>query len=75
MSVKLLTEDIVEFLILKGICTDSFESTLVEMPNCMKSHVMAQMWLVHIQLFAPVYSPVVFCISFCHQPTTGQCMH
>ena len=43
MSVKLLTKHHLEFLSLKGICTSSSESTLVKMPHCWKSHVMAQM--------------------------------
>ena len=43
MSVKLLTEHHLEFLSLKGDCTGSSESTLVKMPYCWKSHVMAQL--------------------------------
>ena len=43
MSVKLLTEHHLEFLCLKGCCTCWSESTLVKMPHCWKSHVMAQM--------------------------------
>ena len=39
MSVKLLTEHLLEFLSLKGDCTGSSESTLVKMPHCWKSHV------------------------------------
>ena len=42
MSVKLLTEHHLEFLSLKGGCTGSPESTLVKIPHCWKSHVMAQ---------------------------------
>ena len=42
MSVKLLTEQYLEFLSLTGGCTGSSESTLVKMPHCWKSHVMAQ---------------------------------
>ena len=41
MIVKLLTELNLEFLRLKGGCTGSSESTLVKMPHCWKSHVMA----------------------------------
>ena len=44
MSVKLLTEHNLEFLSLKGGCTGSSESTLVKMPHCWKSHVMAHIW-------------------------------
>ena len=43
MTVKLLTEQHLEFLSLKGGCTGSSESTLVEIPHCWKSHVTAQM--------------------------------
>ena len=43
MIVKLLTERHLEFLILKGGCTCSSESTLVKMSNCWKSHVLAHM--------------------------------
>ena len=41
VSVKLLTEHHLEFLSLKRGCTCSSESTLVKMPHCWKSHVMA----------------------------------
>ena len=43
MSVKLLTENILEFLCLKGGCTGSSKSTHVKMPHCWKSPVMAQL--------------------------------
>ena len=43
MTVKLLTEQHLEFLSLKGCCTGSSESTLVKMPHCWKSHVMAHL--------------------------------
>ena len=46
MIVKLLTEHHLEFLSLKGGCTGSSESTLVKMPHCFKSHVMAQIFLL-----------------------------
>ena len=41
MIVKLLTEDNLEFLGLKGGRPGSSESTLVKMPHCWKSHVTA----------------------------------
>ena len=41
MSVELPTEHHLEILSLKGGCTGSSESTLVEMPHCWKSHVTA----------------------------------
>ena len=43
MSVKLLTEHHFEFLSLKGGCTGSSESTLVNIQHCLKSHVAAQL--------------------------------
>ena len=42
MIVKLLTEHYLEFQSLMGGCTGSFESILVKMPHCWKSHVTAQ---------------------------------
>ena len=42
MTVWLLTEHYLEFLSLTGGCTGSFESTLVKIPHCWKSHVMSQ---------------------------------
>ena len=53
MIVKILTEQHLEFLSLKGGCTCSSESTLVKMSNCWKSHAAA-----HI-----IYS-VTFCDRF-----------
>ena len=43
MTVKLLTEQRLEFLSLKGGCTGLSESTLIKMPHCWKSHGTAQM--------------------------------
>ena len=45
-SVKLLTEDCLDALSLKGVYTGSSESTLVKMPHCWKSHVTTQL-LIH----------------------------
>ena len=42
MSVKLPTEQHLEYLSLKGDCTGSSESTLGQMPHCWKSYVVAQ---------------------------------
>ena len=39
--VKLLTEHNLEFVSLKGGCTGLYESTLVKMPHCWKSHAKA----------------------------------
>ena len=45
MSVKLLAEHHLEFLSLKGGCTGLYESTLVKMPHCWKSHGAAQIFM------------------------------
>ena len=42
MIVKLLAEHHLELLSFKGGSRGSSESTLVKMPHCWKSHVMAQ---------------------------------
>ena len=44
MSVKLLTENYLEFLRSKGGCTDAFEPTLVKIPHCWKSYVAAHIY-------------------------------
>ena len=41
MTVKLLTKQHLECLSLKGGCRGSSESTLVKIPHCWKSHVVA----------------------------------
>ena len=46
MSVKLLTENHLEFLSLKGGCISSSEPTLVKMPHCWKSCVAAHMYIL-----------------------------
>ena len=43
MSVKLLNEHHLECLSLKGGYAGSFESTLVKMPHCWKSHMATQL--------------------------------
>ena len=45
MNNKLLTQHHLEFQSLKGGCTGSSESTLVKMPHCWKSHVVAHLKL------------------------------
>ena len=46
MIVKLLTQNHLEFLSLKGGCTGSSEYTHVKMPHCLKSHATAQIiWI------------------------------
>ena len=44
MSVKLLTEHHLEFLSLKGGCRGSYQSTLVKMPHCWKSHAAVHLY-------------------------------
>ena len=41
MRVKLLTENHLEFLSLRGGCTGSSDSTLDKTPHCWKSHVIS----------------------------------
>ena len=61
MIVKLLTEQHLEFLSLKGGCTGSSESTLVKMPHCWNSHVAAHLGFVVRFLIA---CSVQFCDTF-----------
>ena len=49
MTVELLTNHHLEFLSLIGGCTGSSESTLVKMPHCWKSHVVAQFPLLDMR--------------------------
>ena len=51
MTVKLLTEQLLEFLSLIVGCICSYESTLVKMPHCWKSHVEAPMFSMHVCCF------------------------
>ena len=44
LNVKLLIEHHLECISLKGGCTGSYESTLVKMPHCWKSHATAQIF-------------------------------
>ena len=48
LNIKLLTEYHLEVLSLKGGCTGSFESTLVKMSQCWKSHVTAHIFYFSI---------------------------
>ena len=52
MTVKLLPEQHLEFLSLKGGCTGSSESTLVQMPHCWKSHAVAHFRFLFIHWVA-----------------------
>ena len=62
MSVNLLIEHHLEFLSLNGGCTGSFESTLVKMPHCWKSHVMAHMCL-EFKIIASLLSKIQFALK------------
>ena len=54
MSVlKILTEQHLEYLSLKGGCTGSSESTLVKMPHRLKSFDAAQMSSLYLFLVVP----------------------
>ena len=63
MIVKLLTEQHLEFLSLKGGCRGSSESTLVKMSHCWKSHAAAQIetsiWL-GVQCFISTISSILY---------------
>ena len=48
MIVKLLTEQHLEFLSLKGDCTDSSKSTHVKMPHFCKSHALALLEMCYL---------------------------
>ena len=65
MTVKLLTEQNLEFLSLKEGCTGSSVSTLVKMPHCWKLHVTA-----HLLLDPPTqeHSEVKSVHRFAHLP-------
>ena len=44
MTDKLLTEHYLKFLSLKGGCRGSSQSTLVKIPHCWKSHIVARLF-------------------------------
>ena len=64
LGVKLLAEHHSEFLTLKGGCTGSSESTLVKMPHCWKSHVMAKCTETLLSLFIRCSVPGVVLMIF-----------
>ena len=64
MSVKLLTEQHLEFLSLKGGCTGCSESIYVKMSHCWKSHVAAQIILASFgHLFHASVAIIVGCFK------------
>ena len=62
-KLHVLTEQHLEFLSLKGGCTDSFESTLVKI-HCMESHAMAHMYLFACIVLFYLYAHVLFRFIF-----------
>ena len=50
MNIKLMAEQRLEFLSLKGGCTGLSESTLVKMPHCWKSYAPAQLSAIPLLL-------------------------
>ena len=48
MTVELMTKKYLEFLSLKGGCIGSSKSTLVKMPHCWKSHVVAHLLFLEL---------------------------
>ena len=60
MTVKLLIEHHLEFLSLKGGCTDSSESIHVKIPHFWKSHVTAQLYVMkymyNVRVISGTYS-------------------
>ena len=75
MNVKLLTEDHLEFLSLKGGCTVSSESTRVKIPHCWKSHVMAHILLnsadTYTLLTDAFQTETLEECTFCKSPENG----
>ena len=63
MSVKLLTEQHLEWLCLKGGCTGLSESALVKMPHCLKWHVVAQIVTYYLEHYQTIKSSVIICSS------------
>ena len=63
MTAKLLAEQHLEFLSLKGGCTGSSESTLVKMPHCWKSRVVAQMENVMVFLLIFMKNKTTFHVN------------
>ena len=62
MTVKLLTEQHMEFLSLTKGCTGLSESTLVKMPHCWKSHAAAQIVCLSragVCVFANIYCSIL----------------
>ena len=65
MIVKLLTEHHLEFLSLKGGCKGSSESTHIKMPQCWKSHAMAQSLFLWLYYTIGIHSGILYFIQPC----------
>ena len=65
MTVKLLTEHHLEFLSLKEGCTGSFESSLVKMPHCWKSHAAAHIPFNNISVISHIGQSIINSIFLC----------
>ena len=64
MTIKLLTKQHLEFLSLKGGCTDSSESKHVKMPHCWKSHVTAHLLaVIHVDFQFKEYAEENFYVK------------
>ena len=59
-SVNILSEHHLEFLSLTGGYTGSSESTLVKMPHCWKSHVLAQIIFLNLQIEMNIWVLLLF---------------
>ena len=68
MIVRLLTEDHLESLSLKGGCRGSAESTLVKMPHCWKSHAQAQIVKIsaRMDIQSVIWTPELLLQQDCH---------
>ena len=65
MTVKLLIEQHLDLLSLKGGCTVSSESTLVKMPHHWKSHVVAHFLLLFYTIKSLLFwTYAIFLVSF-----------
>ena len=66
MIVKLLTEHHLEFLSLKGGCRGSSESTHVKIPQCWKTHALAQIFYLCVKYFLTQMTMNDMAIGFFH---------
>ena len=69
MTIKLLTEQHLQFLSLKEGCTGRSKSALVKMPHCFKSNVVAHIFCVSLIACVPG-SYGQYCLETC-----GNCLN